>query len=133
MAPHYCTEPLALRASSCWGKPWVGGKRGQGSRQKVQEKEVRRKVEEEMHWDMLCQPPALPGIPSHTLGMLWGSLQAAEGVGRVRGSVLALHTPCYALGHEKEWLKFLVSSGKGWGSWSCSTSSCEWKETGWWW
>lgn len=41
----------------------------------MQEKEVRRKVEEETHRDMLCQPPALPGMPSHTWGMLWGSVQ----------------------------------------------------------
>lgn len=105
MAPGYCTELPASSgsgAAQCRGKPWAGGKRGQGSRQKVQEKEVRRKVEEEMHWDMLCQPPALPGMPSHTLGMLWGSLQAAEGLGRVRGSVLALHTPGHALCHEEE-------------------------------
>lgn len=86
-----------------------------------------------MHQDVLCQPHALPGIPSHTLGMLWGSLQAAEGLGRVRGSVLALHTPGHALCHEEEWLKSRVSSGTGWGSRSCSTASCEWKETGWWW
>lgn len=57
-----------------------------------------------MHWDMLCQAPALPGIPSHTLGVLWGSLQAAEGLGRVRGSVLALHTPGHALCQEKSGL-----------------------------
>lgn len=81
----------------------------------MQEKEVRRKVEEETHWDMLCQPPALPGIPSHTLGMLWGSLQAAERLGRVRGSVLALHTPGHALCHGEEWLKSLAVFRDGMG------------------
>lgn len=104
MAPGYRTEPPAWSGSGgCLGLGkalgrWQARARQQAERAREGSEKESRRGNALGH---ALPAPALPGIPSHTLGVLGGSLQAAEGLGRVRGSVLALHTPGHALCHEK--------------------------------
>lgn len=97
-APCYLRRgPPRLRAAPRgaaprWGKPFAGSGPGHGRQtERVQEKEVRRKGGGETWWQMLCQPHASPGTPSHALSVL-------PSPDRVRGSVPTSHAPGHAPG-----------------------------------